>query len=53
MRSDKFIGTARIVSIYGRKFDVIFKHAELNSLGRIHADYHNHNKYYRYLRWSG
>ena len=30
-RTDKFIGTARMVSIYGRKYDIIFKHAEINS----------------------
>ena len=34
MRTDKFIGTARMVSIYGRKYDVIFKHAEINSSGQ-------------------
>ena len=34
MRSDKFIGTARMVSIYGRKHDVIFKYVEINSSGQ-------------------
>ena len=34
MRSDKFIGMARMVSIYGRKRDVIFKYVEINSSGQ-------------------
>ena len=28
MRSVEFIGTARLVTIYGRKYDVIFKRVE-------------------------
>ena len=35
--SDEFVGTARMVFIYGRKYDVIVQ-------GRIQAHYHNHNK---------
>ena len=33
MRSDKFIGMACIVSIFGHKHDVIFKYVEINSSG--------------------
>ena len=46
MRLDKFIGTACMLSIYGRKYDVIFKYVEIIFIGadRIHAEYHNHNK---------
>ena len=33
MRSDKFIGTAFMVSIYGRTHDIIFKYIEINSSG--------------------
>ena len=33
-----------MVSIYGRKYNAIFKHVEINYQGRIHEDYHNHNK---------
>ena len=36
----EFVGTAHMVSIYGRKYDVIF----LEIQGKIHADYQNHNK---------
>ena len=31
MKSDKFIGTAHMVSIYGCKYDIIFKYVEINS----------------------
>ena len=34
MRSDKFIGIARMVSIYERKHDVIFKYVEINLSGQ-------------------
>ena len=34
MWSDKFIGMAHMVSIYGRKYDVIFKHVEINLSGQ-------------------
>ena len=34
MRSDEFIGTAGMVSICGRKYDVIFKYIEINSSGQ-------------------
>ena len=33
MRSDELVGTAHMVSIYGRKYDVIFKYTEINSSG--------------------
>ena len=29
MRSDKFIGTASMVSIYGRNYNAFFKHVEI------------------------
>ena len=29
MRSDKFVGMVLMVSIYGRKYDVIFKDVEM------------------------
>ena len=48
MRSDKFIGTVRMVSIYGRKNDVIFKYVEINSSGQksrgLPETTTNHNK---------
>ena len=34
IRSNNFIGTACMVSIYGRKYAVLFKHAEINSSGQ-------------------
>ena len=34
MRSDKFIGTASMVSIYGRNYNAFFKHVEINSSGQ-------------------
>ena len=34
MRSDKFIGKARMVSMYDRKYNVILKHVEINSSGQ-------------------
>ena len=34
MRSEKFIGTARMVSIYGSTHDVILKYVERNSSGK-------------------
>ena len=34
MRFGEFIGTARMVSIYGRKYDVMFKYMETNSSGQ-------------------
>ena len=33
-----------MVSIYGCKYDAIFKHIEINQ-GRTYVDYHNHNKW--------
>ena len=42
MRLGEFIGTARMLSIYGRKYDVIFKYIEINSLGQNSRGlYHN------------
>ena len=34
MRSDKLIETVRMISICGRKYDVIFKYVEINSSGQ-------------------
>lgn len=34
MRFGEFIGTARMVPIYGRKHDVILKYIEVNSSGQ-------------------
>ena len=32
--SDKLIGTVRMVSIYDRKYNVIFKYMDINSAGQ-------------------
>ena len=37
MRADKFMCMVSMVSIYGRYYDVKFKHGEIN----FHLDYHN------------
>ena len=45
MRFGEFIGTARMVYIYGRKYDVMFKYIEINSSeGRTHAEYTTTNQ---------
>ena len=41
-RFSEFIGTAHMVSIYGRKYDVMFKYIEINSSGQNPPGlYHN------------
>ena len=53
MRTDKFIGTACMVSIYGRKYDVIFKHAEINSSGQnFRREPQPHETSDQFLRWN-
>ena len=37
VRFDELIGTTRMVSIYGRKYDVMFKYIEINSSGQDSA----------------
>ena len=42
MRTDEFIGTARIVSINSCRHDVIFTHIEFNLPRQITPSYNNH-----------
>ena len=41
MRSDKLIGMIRMVSIYGSRYDIIFKYTKYICQGRIHVAHHN------------
>ena len=52
MRSDKFMGTALMVSIYGRKHDVIFKYVETTDITRTTTTNLNNPVTYFYVEVS-
>ena len=53
MKSDKFIGTARMVSMYDRKYNVILKHVEINSSGQNSGRLPQPQQTsHRFLRWN-